>query len=62
MGLNFRKTIKLGKHLKANVSKKGVSFSANLGRLTVNSNGRKTIKLGKGLSYTFKKRNNKGER
>jgi hypothetical protein len=56
MGLNFRKTIKLGKHLKANISKKGVSFSANLGRLTVNSNGRKTIKLGKGLSYTFKKK------
>ena len=53
MGLNFRKTIKLGKHLKANVSKKGVSFSANLGRLTINSNGRKTIRLGKGFNYTF---------
>jgi hypothetical protein len=55
MCLNFRKTIKLGKHLKANVSKKGVSFSANLGRLTVNSNGRKTIRLGKGFNYTFGK-------
>lgn len=54
MGLNFRKRIKLGKHLTANISKKGVSFSAKLGRLTVNSKGQKTLNLGKGFSYTFK--------
>lgn len=54
MGLNFRKTIKLGKRTKANVSKKGVSLSTKIGPFTFNSKGRGSVKLGKGFNYTFK--------
>ena len=56
MGFSFRKQIKIGKHTKANISKKGVSFSYKLGPLTINSKGDKTLRLGKGLSYKFNKR------
>jgi hypothetical protein len=50
MGLIFRKTIKLGKKTRLNVSKSGVSASRKAGPLTVNSRGRITIRLGKGLT------------
>ena len=54
MGLNFRKTIQLTKHLKANISKRGVSFTGKLGPLSLNSKGRGSVRLCKGLSYIFK--------
>ena len=56
MGFSFRKQIKIGKNIKANISKKGVSFSYKLGPLTMNSKGDKTLRLGKGLSYKFNKK------
>lgn len=58
MGLKFRKKLRITKNISAYLSasngKCGVSLSARLGRLTINSNGNKTIRLGKGFSYTFK--------
>lgn len=56
MGLQFYKSIKLGKHLRLNFSKKGISISTKVGPVTINSNGRKTINLGNGVKYTSKKR------
>jgi hypothetical protein len=52
MGLRFRKTISLGKHIKLNISKSGVSVSTKIGRATLNSRGTKTFRIMKGVSYT----------
>lgn len=52
MGLNFYKSIKLGKHLKMNIGSKGVSFTTKVGPVSINSKGKKTINLGNGLKYT----------
>ncbi|QOD05797.1 DUF4236 domain-containing protein [Pseudarthrobacter sp. BIM B-2242] len=51
MGLSFRKTIKLGKKTRLNVSKSGITASRKAGPVTVNSRGRITIRLGKGLTW-----------
>ncbi|MBG0739015.1 DUF4236 domain-containing protein [Paeniglutamicibacter antarcticus] len=51
MGLSFRKTMKLGKKTRLNVSKSGISASRKAGPITVNSRGRVTIRLGKGISW-----------
>lgn len=51
VGLSFRKTIKLGKKTRLNVSKSGISVSRKAGPVTVNSRGRITIRLGKGLTW-----------
>lgn len=51
MGLIFRKTKKLGKNTRLNVSKSGVSVSRKAGPITLNSRGRITIRLGKGISW-----------
>ena len=51
MGLIFRKTIKLGRKTRLNVSKTGVSASRRMGPVTVSSSGRITIRLGKGISW-----------
>ena len=51
MGMRYQKRIRTGKNSWLNVSKSGVSGSAKLGPLTLNSRGRKTIKFGNGLSY-----------
>ena len=37
MGLSFRKTINLGKHVKLNIGKKGVSTSVKVGNVTYNT-------------------------
>lgn len=55
MGLQFRKRIKLGKHLTMNISNHGVSFTKKFGKLTFGADGKKSIRLGKGFSYKFKK-------
>ena len=54
MGLIFRKTLKLGKKSKVNLSKRGASISRKMGPLTLNSRGRATVRLGKGLSWRIK--------
>ena len=57
MGLNFRKTIRLGKYLRLNVSKNGigVSVGSKMLRLNRSTAGKTsaTVRLpGTGLSYT----------
>ena len=54
MGFMFRKTIQLTKHLKANISKRGVSFTGKIGPVSINSKGRGSIKLFNGLNYIFR--------
>ena len=57
MGLQFFKSVKLGKHLRLNFSKKGISVSTKIGPVTINSNGRKTVNLGNGVKYvSYKKK------
>lgn len=57
MGLNFKKSINLGKGFKLNVGKKSVGISGGVkgARVSVNSSGRKTATFslpGTGLSYS----------
>ena len=54
MAIRFRKTFKLGKNTKVNMSKSGVSVSKKIGPITINSKGNGSIRLGKGLSYGFR--------
>ena len=55
MGFNFRKTISIGKHLKANVGKNGLnSFTVKVGPVSYNTKTHKTsVRIAKGLSYKF---------
>lgn len=58
MGLNFRKSVNLGKGVRLNIGKKGVGVSAGVkgARVSMNSSGRKTATFsipGTGLSYTM---------
>lgn len=59
MGFNFRKSIKLGKNLRVNLSKSGVGLSAGVkgARVSVGPKGiRKTASIpGTGISYTKQK-------
>lgn len=65
MGLNIRRSIKIGKHTKLNISKSGLGISTGTkgARVSIGPHGvRKTIGIpGTGISYTkqqnFKKRN-----
>lgn len=57
MGLNFKKSINLGKGFKLNIGKKSVGISGGVkgARVSVNSSGRKTATFslpGTGLSYS----------
>ena len=54
MVLIFRRRIRTSPHTWANVSTHGVSESARVGRVTVNSRGRASVRLGKGWSIRFK--------
>ena len=58
MGLNFRKSINLGKGFKLNIGKKSVGISGGVkgARVSVSSSGRKTATFslpGTGLSYSI---------
>ena len=58
MGLNFRKSINLGKGFKLNIGKGSVGISGGVkgARVSVNSKGRKTATFslpGTGLSYSI---------
>ena len=59
MGISFRKRVKVGPGTWLNLSKKGISISQKVGKLTFNTRGGITIGLGKGISYrtSLKKRN-----
>ena len=57
MGLRFRKSVKLGKGLRLNLSKKGVGLSigGKGARYSISSSGRRTSTIGipgTGLSYS----------
>lgn len=51
MGFYFRKRVGLGKGQWLNFSKRGVSFSKRIGRLTLNSRGSANARIGKGIGY-----------
>lgn len=53
MGFRVNRRISLGKNVRVNIGKKGVSTSVKIGPVTVNSSGRKTIHVAKGVSYTI---------
>ena len=54
MSFNFRKTVSLGKHVKANIGKNGVSFTVKAGPVSYNTKTHKTsVRIAKGLSYKF---------
>ncbi|MBR2283341.1 MAG: DUF4236 domain-containing protein [Ruminococcus sp.] len=57
MGLNFRKSFKIGKFLKINKNKKGMSVSVGGKKLQVTLNDKKKLTaslLGTGISYDTK--------
>lgn len=56
MGLSFRKTINLGKHVKVNLSKTGVSASVKVGNVTYNTKRGISANLGKGVTYRSNKK------
>jgi hypothetical protein len=53
MGLMFRRRRRIGRNTWLNFSRRGVSASTRLGRLTVNSRGRGSFRIGKGWSWRF---------
>ena len=59
MGLSFRKTINLGKHVKVNIGKKGVSTSVKVGNVTYNTKRGISANLGNGFTYRVSKKSNK---
>lgn len=55
MPFRMRKSIKLGKNTRLNVSKKGMSVSSKVGRTTFNTRGRTSTRVAKGVGYTTSK-------
>jgi hypothetical protein len=51
MGFSYRRSFGLGKGLRLNLSKRGMSVSKRAGRFSVNSRGGFSMRLMKGLSY-----------
>ena len=51
MGFRMRKSIKICKGVKLNVSKSGISTSVKVGNVTYNTKRGTTVNLGNGLSY-----------
>jgi len=51
MGFRVNRRIKIAKGLSLNVSKSGISASAKVGRVTVNSRRGATVNIAKGVSY-----------
>ena len=56
MGFVFRRSIRLGRSGRLNISKRGASVSERIGRLTVNSRGGGSIRILPGLSFRFGRR------
>ena len=59
MGLRVRKSIKIGKHVKLNIGKNGVSTNVKIGNVTHNSKRGTTVNLGHGISYHAPNKNTK---
>lgn len=59
MGFRVRKSIKIGKHVKLNIGKNGVSTSVKIGNVTHNSKRGTTVNLGHGISYHAPNKNKK---
>jgi hypothetical protein len=55
VGLVFRKSFRIGRRSRVNLSRSGASFSRRVGRLTLNSRGRGSVRLGKGFSWRIGK-------
>ena len=51
MGFRMRKSISLGKGVRVNVSKRGLSTSVKIGNTTLNTRGKATTRLAPGVSY-----------
>ncbi|KAB7790299.1 DUF4236 domain-containing protein [Bifidobacterium leontopitheci] len=51
MGLRMRKSIRLAKGVRVNVSKRGLSTSVKIGNTTLNTRGKVTTHLAPGVSY-----------
>ncbi len=56
MGFVFRRSIRLGRSGRLNISKRGASISERIGRLTLNSRGGGSIRILPGLSFRFGRR------
>ncbi|MBW4043174.1 MAG: DUF4236 domain-containing protein [Acidobacteria bacterium] len=56
MGFVFRRSIRLGRSGRLNLSKRGASVSERIGRLTLNSRGGGSIRILPGLSFRFGRR------
>jgi hypothetical protein len=54
MTLVFRRTARLGRRTRANISSGGVSASRRQGPVTVSSRGRGSVRLLPGVSFRFK--------
>lgn len=50
----FRKSFRIGRKARLNLSKSGVSASARKGRVTVNSRGHVTVRILPGLSWRIR--------
>lgn len=55
MNVQYRKSHKVSKNTRANVSKSGVSLSHKAGPVTVNSRGRASVRLAPGWSWRLGK-------
>lgn len=51
MGLLFRRSRRIGKGVRLNVTQRGLSASARRGPISISSKGHVTIRLGKGFSF-----------
>jgi Protein of unknown function (DUF4236) len=56
MGFVFRRSLRLGRGSRLNLSNRGASISQRIGRLTLNSRGGGSIRLLPGLSFRFGRR------
>jgi len=54
MGLFFRKSKRVGKTTRVNLSKSGASVSKKAGPVTVNSRGNVSFRVAKGVSFRKK--------
>ena len=56
MGFVFRRSLRIGRGTRLNLSNRGASVSQRIGRLTLNSRGGGSIRLLPGLSFRFGRR------
>lgn len=54
MGLSFRKSFRLGRIFRLNLTGRGVSVTARKGRVSASSRGRASVRLGKGFTWRIK--------